>query len=53
MLAEFVVNNKVHSATKILPFITNYRRELRMAIDIRRKKKVKKAIKFAERMKRV
>ena len=28
--AEFVVNNKVHTATKVLPFIANYSRELRM-----------------------
>jgi len=28
-LAEFTVNNKVHMATKILPFMTNYGRELR------------------------
>jgi len=25
---EFVVNNKVHSATKVSPFMANYRREL-------------------------
>jgi len=28
--AEFVVNNKVYTATKVLLFIANYRRELRM-----------------------
>ena len=28
--AEFVVNNKAHTATKVSPFIANYRRELRM-----------------------
>jgi len=27
---EFAVNNKVHSVTKISPFIANYGRELRM-----------------------
>jgi len=37
------VNNKVHIATKILPFIANYRRELRMGGDIRKKGKVKKS----------
>ena len=26
--AEFVVNNKIHIATKVLPFIVNYEREL-------------------------
>ena len=28
--AEFVVNNKTHTATKVSPFMANYRRELRM-----------------------
>jgi len=51
--AEFVVNNKVHSVTKVVPFITNYRRELRMRINIRRKEKVKKITKFVKRMKKV
>jgi len=44
VIAEFVVNNKVHTATKISPFIANYRRELRIGADIRRKEKVEKAI---------
>ena len=52
-MAEFVVNNKVHTATKVLAFIANYRRELRIRVDIRRKEKVEKATKFAKRMKRV
>jgi len=39
---EFSVNNKVYVATKVLPFMENYRRELRMKVDIRRKEKVKK-----------
>ena len=34
---EFVVNNKVHVVTNILPFIANYERELRMRADIRKK----------------
>ena len=42
--AEFVVNNKVYMATKILSFIANYGRELRMGDDIRKKEKVEKAI---------
>jgi len=50
---EFVVNNKVHLATKVLPFIANYGRELRMGADIRRKEKVEKAIELTERMRRV
>jgi len=41
--AEFAVNNKVHTATKVSPFMENYGRELRMGGDIRRKEKVEKA----------
>ena len=37
--ADFVVNNKVHIITRVLPFIENYGRELRMRADIRRKEK--------------
>ena len=51
--AEFAVNNKVHSATKVLPFMANYGRELRMGADIRRKEKMEKATEFAEKMRRV
>jgi len=40
-------------ATKVLPFMANYRRELRMEDDIRKKGKVKKATEFVERMKQV
>jgi len=48
-----MVNNKVHSVTKVLPFIANYGRELRIGADIRRKEKVKKVTEFAERMRKV
>ena len=51
--AEFANNNKVHSATKVSPFMANYRRELRMGVDIRRKRKVEKATEFVERIKQV
>ena len=51
--AEFAVNNKIHMATKVLLFIANYRRKLRMGGDIRKKGKVEKATKFVERMKKV
>jgi len=51
--AEFVVNNKIHTATKVLPFIANYGRELRMGGDIRKKGKIESAIEFIERMKKV
>ena len=51
--AEFAVNSKVYSATKVSLFIKNYRRKLRMGVDIRRKRKVEKAMEFTERMKRI
>ena len=51
--AEFVVNNKVHIAMKVLPFIANYRRELRIGGNIRKKEKVEKATEFVERIKKV
>ena len=45
---EFVVNNKIHLATKMFLFMVNYNRELRMRMDIRRKEKVEKAMEFVE-----
>ena len=52
-LAEFAVNNKVYTATKVLPFIANYGRELRMGSNIRKRGKVEKATEFIERIKKV
>jgi len=52
-MAEFAINNKVHMATKISPFMANYEKELRMVGDIRKKGKVENATEFAERMKKV
>ena len=52
-MAEFVVNNKIHTVTKVLPFIAKYVKELQMGADIRRKRKLEKAIEFVERMRRV
>ena len=49
-LAEFAINNKAHLTTKMSPFIANYRREMRMGIDLRRKGKIEKAMEFAERL---
>jgi len=49
-IAEFAVNNKVHTATKVSLFIENYNRELRMGVDIRKKEK---ATKFVERIKKI
>ena len=51
--AEFVVNNKTHTVTKISPFMENYGRELRMEEDIRKKEKVESVTKFIEKMKKM
>jgi len=53
VMAEFVVNNKVHTATKVSPFMANYGREMRIGGDIRKKRKVENATEFVERMKKV
>ena len=52
-MAEFAINNKVHTATKTSPFMANYGKELRMGGDIRKKGKVESATEFVERMKKV
>ena len=52
-MAEFAINNKIYLATKVFMFIVNYKRELKMGIDIRMKEKVEKAMEFAERIKKV
>jgi len=36
-MAEFAVNNKIHLAIKVSLCIANYRRELRIGANIRRK----------------
>ena len=51
VMAEFAFNNKVHTATKSLPFQVNYGREPRMGFDIRKKGKNEKAEEFAREMK--
>ena len=51
--AEFAVNLVVHTVTKVLPFMANYGRELRMGEDIRKREKVEKAMEFVERMKKI
>ena len=53
MTAEFAVNNRTHSATKVFPFMVNYSRELKIGADIRKKRKLEKVIEFAVRMKKV
>jgi len=52
-LAEFAVNNKVHMATKMSPFMVNYGRKLQMGGDIRKKGKVERVAEFVERMKKM
>ena len=51
--AEFAVNNKTHTATKVSPFMANYGKEVRMGGDIRKKGKVESATEFVKRMKKV
>jgi len=51
--AEFAVNNKTHTATKVSPFMANYGRELRIGGDIRKKEKVESATEFVEKMKKI
>ena len=45
-IVELVVSNKVYITTKMLPFMENYNRELRIGVNIRRKEKVKKVTEF-------
>jgi len=51
--AEFAVNNKTHTTTKVSPFMANYGKEVRMGGDIRKKGKVESATEFVERMRKV
>ena len=51
--AEFVYNNKIYSATKVLPFRANYRQDPRIEFKERRKGRYKVAKEFVERMKRI
>jgi len=52
-IAEFTYNNKIHAATKILPFKANYGQDPRMGFEGRRKGKYKVAGRFVERMKKI
>ena len=51
--AEFTINNKTHTTTKMSPFMANYGKEMRMGGDIRRKGRVESAMEFVQRMKKV
>ena len=48
--AEFAYNNKIHLATKVLPFKANYSQDPRMGFKGRRKGKYEAVGKFAERI---
>jgi len=50
---EFAYNNKIHIATKILPFKVNYGQDPRMGFEGRRKGKYEVVGKFMERMKKI
>jgi len=50
---EFAYNNKIHIATKILPFKVNYGQNPRMRFEGRRKGKYEVAGKFVEKIKKI
>ena len=50
---EFAYNNKIHTATKILPFKANYGQDPRMEFEGRRKGKYKAVGKSVERIKKI
>jgi len=52
-MAEFVYNNKIHAATKILPFKANYGQDPRIGFKRKRREKYKAVGKFIERMKKI
>jgi len=52
-MVEFIYNNKIHMATKMLPFKANYGQDPRMGFERKRKEKYKVAGKFIERMKKI
>jgi len=51
--AEFIYNNKIHSATKVLLFKANYGQDPRMGFEGRRKRKYKAVGKFVERIQKI
>jgi len=51
--AEFVYNNKIHTATKTSPFKANYGQDPRMGFEGRRKRKYEAVEKFVEKMKKI
>jgi len=51
--AEFTYNNKIHVATKALPFKVNYGQDPRMGFEGRRKGKHEAAGRFIEKIKKI
>ena len=49
----FAINNKAYLTTKVSLFMENYSRKLRIGVDLKRKGKIEKAMKFAERIRKV
>ena len=52
-MAEFMYNNKIHTATKALPFKVNYGQDPRIGFEGRRKGKYEAAGKFIEKMRKI
>jgi len=52
-IVEFAYNNKIHAATKILPFKANYGQDPRMGFEGRRKRRYEAAERFVERIKKI
>ena len=50
---EFAFNNKVHTATKSSLFKINYRRELKIGFEIRKKRKYIKTEEFVKEIKEI
>ena len=51
--AKFVYNNKVHSATKVLPFKANYGQDPRIGFEERRRGKFEAAERFVKKIKKI
>ena len=51
--ARFAINNKTYLVTKMSLFMENYGREMRIGVNIRKKRKVEKATEFVKKIKKV
>ena len=52
-IAEFMYNNKIHTATKVSLFKVNYGQDPRIGFEGRRKGKYKAVGKFIEKMRKI